>query len=236
MKPSLGRPLLLVLGTTFLVLAMTLLARQEAAAATTADDCAASGGSWAGPDDYIGTCTYPANSTYAISNCGANRSFAEAFNPDESITGSCTLAAPTPNNGNSQPAYGGCRNEVRGPLTEPVKLSLCNHKNGTVTFPVGGCELKCTITQSIPKNIARKLPRGAAATIYVRLVDQGGLPGNHGYTVCFSLADLTLKPPAIFQYREGSWQAIAIGNADNDFICAVAAADGSFFLGEFEQN
>ncbi|MEX1247141.1 MAG: hypothetical protein WEA61_01550 [Anaerolineales bacterium] len=92
--------------------------------------------------------------------------------------------------------------------------------------------MKCTIAKGLPKNIARKLPKGAAATLYVRIVDEGGLPGNHGYTVCFSLAGLGLDPPVIFQFRDGSWQPIAIGNAANDFICAVAAADGAFYLGE----
>ncbi|MEX1247140.1 MAG: hypothetical protein WEA61_01545 [Anaerolineales bacterium] len=135
MKRSIGGIVLILFAASFFVITMTLLAEEDASAGSTADFCTSNGGSWSGPDDLFGTCSYPANSASAISNCGADHSFAETFNQDETVVGSCTLVAQTQNS--SRPGFGGCGNEVRGPLIQPVKLSLCHGKNGTVTFPTG---------------------------------------------------------------------------------------------------
>ncbi len=40
-------------------------------------DCEGAGGSWVGSSDELGTCTYPSNSAYAISNCGPDHIYKE---------------------------------------------------------------------------------------------------------------------------------------------------------------
>ncbi len=121
---------------------------------------------------------------------------------------------------------------MRGPLEIRVTLALCHGKNGAATFPAGGCYIKCTITSALPGGAERKLPSTDYASIYVRTVAPGGLPGQDSYVVCFSLHNLDLNPPIIFRFVSGAWVPVAIGNSESTSICASGSGDGAFFLGQ----
>lgn len=223
---------LVFFAAAFFAISLTLLASRPSTAATIEDDCVGNFGTWSGPSSDDGTCTYAANSNYAISHCGADSIYTETFDSStETTTTACTAVAPTSTQSTSGYA-GGCRREVRGPLPHPVKISLCHGKNGTVIFPTGACELKCTISSGIPAAAARKLPVDAEATLYVRVVNSGGVPGNDSYTVCFTLTGLDLNPPVVFRFFNGKWELAAIGNSENAFICVVGAGDGAYSLSE----
>ncbi|MEX2162340.1 MAG: hypothetical protein WD751_10565 [Anaerolineales bacterium] len=225
--------ILILFAAIFFALSITLLSSRDSNAATPADDCVANFGTWAGATSDDGTCTYAANSNFAISHCGADYTYTETFDAsEETVATACTLVVMSTFASPQATGYGGCGNEVRGPLPQPIKISLCNGKNGTVTFPIGACELKCTITSRLPAAAARKLPGSAEATIYVRVVDAGGTPGDDSYTVCFSLGGLGSDPPAIYRFISGKWTLLAIGNSESQFICARGAADGAYYLGE----
>jgi hypothetical protein len=215
-----------------LALGLAMLAWWQAAAATHQDDCIGNFGSWSGIDAETGTCTYAANSNWAIANCGADHIFTESFHPDESTTSGCTLYIAPASSGSGPPDPGGCRSEVRGPLEKKVVLYLCHHKNGSAAFPIGACSMKCTISADLPDQAERRLPGNAAAVIYVRVVEPGGAPGSDSYTVCFSVNDLGLTPPSLYRYVGGDWVRIAFGNENSTLLCASAAGDGAFYLGE----
>jgi hypothetical protein len=210
------------------------LAFHNSAAATIQDDCNAGSGSWTGPDPDAGTCTFPANSAEAVSNCGADHSYTVIYSGGEPVQDFCTLVSSASAGGGSSSAAdpNGCRREVRGPLEERVTLALCGGHNGAAHFPIGACELKCSITAALPSGAARKLPANAIDTIYVRTLDPGGTKNFDTYTVCFNTKDLGLEPPTIYRFIAGVWTPIAIGNSDSTVVCAGGSSEGSYYLGE----
>jgi hypothetical protein len=222
----------------FLAAAFALLAYPQASAATIQDDCSAGSGSWSGSDPDAGTCTYPANSAEAVSNCGADHSYTVIYAGGESVQSFCTAvsAGISSGSGGSLDEPDGCRREVRGPLEERVTLALCGGHNGAAHFPIGACELKCSITAALPAGAARKLPANALDTMYVRTLDPGGTKNFDTYTVCFNTKDLGLDPPAIFRFIAGIWTPIAIGNPDSTVVCTIGSSEGSYYLGELNQN
>lgn len=216
-----------------LALSLAVLAWLQVDAATQEDVCVGNFGSWSGVDADFGTCTYAANSNWAIANCSSSiHTFTETFLSDESYTSTCTLVAAASSASGSAPAPGGCKSEVRGPLEKKALLYLCHHKNGSATFPIGACALKCLISADLPDQAERKMPGNAAAVIYVRVVAPGGVPGNDSYTVCFYVGDLDLDPPSIYRYVGGEWVLVTYGNQANTMVCASAMGDGAFYLGE----
>lgn len=215
----------ILLAGFFFASLLTLLASSEAAAATE-DDCVAAGGSWAGFTSDLGTCTYAEGVAEAVAACGAHATLARTYNQDETINEVCT-AIPQPQ---SQPGYGGCGNEVRGPLPQPRTLYLCNAKNGAVTFPIGACGLKCTITNALPVTSARKLPKNNEASLYVRTIDPGGLGNDDNYVVCFNVNKLDTDSPALYRFVSGAWVVIAMGNANSQVLCASGSGEGAYCL------
>jgi hypothetical protein len=223
--------MLVILLAVGLASSLTLLAWVQADAATHQDDCIGNFGSWSGTDAETGTCTFTANSNWAIANCGADHTFTEEFTDDETYIPACTLFVLAASS-SGQPESGGCKTEARGPLETRVVLYLCHLKNGSATFPVGACSLKCVISADLPAQAERKMPGNAAAVIYVRLVAPGGTPGTDTYTVCFNVADLGLQPPSIYRFTGGEWVLVAFGNEASTVVCTVARGDGAFYLGE----
>lgn len=207
---------------------LTLFASLDASAANNTD-CANQGGSWSGINADEGTCTYPANSTEALNFCGADQQYTITYDSDGQWTTLCTAIVSSPA---SLMGYGGCGTEVRGPLEHRVTLALCHNRNGAATFPTGSCFIKCTISPGLPAAAARKLPGSSYATIYVRSVAPGGEAGQDSYAVCFNLDDLGLDAPTIYRFISGSWEAVAIGNAESRVLCAAGSGDGSFYLGQ----
>jgi hypothetical protein len=225
----------IALGAFFFAVVFTLIASLDAAAVTTADQCAIDGGTWLDVDPNIGTCSFSAGSSTAISHCGNDHSYSVTYNQDETTDELCTYVAPpaAPATGSSGgPGYGYCGNEVRGPLEHPVTLWLCKNRNGSATFPTGACYIKCTISSGLPAPARRKIKSHIYASIYVRSIAPGGEPGTDSYVVCFNLGDLNLKTPTIYRYVSGSWVAVAIGTAESKVLCASASADGAFYLGQ----
>lgn len=218
---------LFIVTATFAALVLAILSPIDAIAAIE-DDCLAGGGSWAGPGANDGTCTYPANSAEAISNCGIDSIYTVTYNSNtEEITPACTSVAST-----GAGDVGGCRSEVRGPLEEAVALALCHGKNGSAAFAIGSCWIKCVISPGLPGPAARKLPGNAEAAIYVRVITPNGDASLFSYTVCFFVGDLDLRPPSIYRFVSGTWTLVAFGNENSQFICANAIEDGAFYLGE----
>jgi hypothetical protein len=191
-------------------------------------------GSWSGVDADFGTCTYAPNSNWAIANCGADHEFTETWTDDEEHFTDCNLILIPVTGGSSGESSdpGGCMTEVRGPLEQPVTLYLCHHKPGSATFPTGACALKCTISADLPGPADRKLPGNEVAVFYVRVVNPGGEPGTDRYTVCFYVKDLGLEPPSIYRFSGGEWVLVAYGTSNSSYVCASAAGDGAFYLGE----
>ncbi len=233
MKRALREILLVVFAASFFVIIITVLASRQASAGGNEDYCLVNGGTWTGSSTFAGTCSYPPNSSLANQVCGPDMALTVEYNSDESIVNTCS---DPPAASSAGPGYGGCGNEVRGPLPQPITLPLCGGKNGSATFPVGDCKLKCTVTNRLPQLAEKKVPNGAEATIYVRVIDPGGLPGVDSYTVCFSLENLDLDPPAIYRWVGGQWELQMIGNKDSNFICSMADGDGAFYLGKAPQG
>lgn len=217
----------------FFAVVLAFIASLTATAATVEDFCVAGSGSWSGSSPDAGTCVYPANTAEAISNCGADQSYTIIYFSDESTQSFCTAVSAGSSGGSSSASDpDGCRREVRGPLEERVTLALCGGHNGAAHFPVGACELKCSITASLPAGAARKLPANAIDTMYVRTLDPGGTKSFDTYTVCFNTKDLGLNPPTIYRFIAGIWTPVAIGQATSTAVCALGASEGSYYLGE----
>jgi hypothetical protein len=106
-------------------------------------------------------------------------------------------------------------------------LSLGAGKNGSVTFPAGTCGQKCTISSILPAGANSSLPGGAIATLYVRVVDEGGVPGTGSYTVCFNNPDGEVL--TIYRYVAGAWVALQAGSTSQ--LCVPGSGDGAFYLG-----
>jgi hypothetical protein len=217
----------ILLAGFFFASLLTFLASSEAAAATE-DDCLVDGGSWSGFTSDLGTCTYPEGTSSAVAACGAHATLARTYNQDETIVDVCTAIPQAAVE--SGPGYGGCGNEVRGPLTQARTLFLCNGKNGAVTFPIGACGLKCTITNGLPVTSNNKLPRNTEATLYVRTINPGGAGNDDSYVVCFNVNDLDTDSPALYRFVSGAWVVIAIGNANSQVLCASGAGEGAYCL------
>jgi hypothetical protein len=226
----------IALGAFFFAVIFTLLASLNTYAVTTAEQCVIDGGTWLDVDPEIGTCSFSAGSAEAISNCGADYAYSVTYNQDETTDIVCTFmaapAAPPVPDTPSGPGYGGCGNEVRGPLEHPVTLALCRNRNGAATFPTGACYIRCTISPNLPGPARRKVQGKAYATMYVRSIAPGGEPGNDSYVVCFKLGELNLKTPTIYRWVSGNWVAVAIGSAESTVVCASGSADGAFYLGQ----
>lgn len=99
--------------------------------------------------------------------------------------------------------------------------------SGSVTFPAGACPQKCTAGSTLPGPAKNSLPDGAMATIYVRVVDDGGAAGTGSYTVCFNNPDD--EALTIYRYVGGAWVAIQV--ATTNPVCVSASGDGAFYLG-----
>jgi hypothetical protein len=229
----------IVFAAFFFAALFGFLAFFNSAAATIQDDCNAGSGSWSGADPDAGTCTFPANSAEAVSNCGADHSYTVIYSGGESVQDFCTAVSSSSASGgvsSSAAEPDGCRREVRGPLEERVTLALCGGHNGAAHFPIGACELKCSITAALPSGAARKLPNNALDTIYVRTFDPGSVKNFDTYTVCFNTKDLGLNPPTIYRFIAGIWTPITIGNSDSSVVCAVGSSEGAYYLGEPSQK
>lgn len=208
------------------------------ASATIEDDCVLDGGSWDGLGADDGTCTFSANSSEAVSNCGADSIYSVTYNSNtEEITPACTaVLGSSVSSESSSAGWGGCRSEVRGPLEQEVTLWPCNGKNGSATFSIGACFIKCVVASGLPGPAARKLPSNAEATLYVRVITPDWETSAYAYTVCFYVGDLNLKPPSLYRFVNGAWTLIAFGNENSQFVCANAIEDGAFYLGEPKKN
>ncbi len=179
------------------------------------DICEANDGTWSGPNNMNGTCTYVSGDIIAVTNCGAGYSYLVYFVADAE-TGSDCIADPSPDLGGTT-----ANSDV------PTTLNLGGEKNGSATFPAGTCPQQCTISPSLPNNAANDLPADALATMYMRVVDEGGVPGSGTYTVCFNNPNHELV--TIYRFVSGAWVAVAV--SEGSPICTTASGDGSFYLG-----
>jgi hypothetical protein len=115
-----------------------------------------------------------------------------------------------------------------GNSDEQATLHLGGDHNGSATFPPGSCPQQCTINSTLPNNAKNDLPGDELATMYVRVVNEDGAPGDGSYVVCFSNphgASLT-----IYRYIAGAWVALRVAAVDP--ICITASGDGAFYLGD----
>lgn len=111
----------------------------------------------------------------------------------------------------------------------PTILHLSGEKNGSVILPQGACPLQCTLNAQLPRGADNDLPASAVAALYVRMVDESGIPGDHAYWVCFD--SKKLDDPAIFKYVEGRWLRLTGSRPSNPF-CVYVSGEGAFYLGE----
>jgi hypothetical protein len=95
-------------------------------------------------------------------------------------------------------------------------------------FSAGVCLQKCTVNSGVPAGAKKALPgKGVIATLYVRVVNEGGEPGNGAYRACFANPDL--NDVVIYQFISGVWTPVMYGTAST--FCAPAMGDGAFYLG-----
>jgi hypothetical protein len=179
------------------------------------------GGSWT-PSGVVplygnGDCLFPENSPLALAYCGSDRSALATYTGNKITPDSVEC-------GSAYRPYG--RN---GDTSEGGKhmLNLQGGRGVTVTFVEGACPQQCTISHNLPVGPSNALPGDAAATLYVRVVDDGGTPGFGSYTACFDTSGLT--NPKLYQYLGSGWVLVASG--DNNPLCFSSFGDGVFYLG-----
>jgi hypothetical protein len=178
--------------------------------------CEYDGGTWSGSDVMSGTCTFAPGTDKFTAHCtSTDSSYYENY--DSGVLGGS-----------------GCVSGYNPPVStdnnsdETVTLNLPGGKNGSVTFPPGACPQKCSISHNLPAGANSSVPDDALATLYVRVVDEGGTPGEGSYTVCFS--NPKAEALVIYRYLGGVW--VAMRSAASDPICTVASGDGAFYLGD----
>lgn len=218
------------LSLVFLVIAVSLLVTTPALAGGpyTSTYCASIGGTWSGLGSVDGQCKWAANTATAIAACGADQDYTVLVSAGHSFSSSCTTPAssspdPVSDEDQSHPEDQATDGGSEGPVT----LTLGGDKNGSVTFPPETCPQKCTISSKLPSEAKQHLPSNALATMYVRVIDAGGNPGNGSYQVCFNNA----KNEAVVIYRfvSGAWVGMAASSGSQ--ICTTANGEGSFYLG-----
>jgi hypothetical protein len=182
--------------------------------------CASIGGTWSGSDAVNGACTFAANGSTAVSACGVDSTYVVTVDTGNPISSSCI---PVLNQENSDSTE-----NHEGDGTEPTTLNLGGDNNGSATFPPGTCPQKCTITPSLPVGAGNSLPGNAVATMYVRVVDEGGASGTGSYTACFNNAGG--QPLVIYKYVGGAWVAQTVAST-SERICVSSSGDGAFYLG-----
>lgn len=187
-------------------------------------DCLAASGVWSGADSNNGDCTYAAGSSAALFACGAGYEYTETYVAGLFASGQCTFTSTDSDDDTPSASDGG---EVNGVGTGPITLVLGGGDNGSATFPPSSCPQKCTISPGLPAAAHAGLPSDAFATMYVRVVDEGGVPGTGTYTVCFKNPDN--DPVTVYRFVGGVWVAVA-ANSGNP-ICTTASGDGAFYLG-----
>ena len=214
-----------------------------ALAATTEEYCIGEGAVWEGSSGDIGTCFFPPSHEYFTEeSCdpAIHDSYYERYNPHIYDWGcKAKPASSSGGNGNSGNDKNGVADrgkkidnsdpgntEVNEGNEETTTLTIPGGA-GWVTFPAGSCPQKCTVSPSLPGPANSSLPSDALATVYVRVVDEGGAPGNGSYTVCFNNLDNEIL--TIYRYVSGAWSAIQVANGNP--ICINASGDGAFYLG-----
>ncbi|MEX2160649.1 MAG: hypothetical protein WD751_01940 [Anaerolineales bacterium] len=187
-------------------------------------DCASAGGTWSGLID-TGTCTYDASHALSIASCLPGESLEQEYVFGGLFTSTCIAASSSSSSSGETQTYTPI--VLDEDITEPTTLVLGAGKNGSATFPPGTCQQKCSISAVLPAGAAGALPGDALATIYVRVVNDGGEPGEGSYTLCFSNPEgATLT---IYRYLGGAWVAVAVGSSNP--LCASGSGDGAFYLG-----
>lgn len=175
------------------------------------------GGTWAGPDDFNGTCTFSPESATAIEACGTGGSTLVYFYGPEGVTGiECFLRTGAHQHQSTQGS-----DELETLCTIAGGFSRC------AIFPPGTCEKNCSIDPHLPAAAGSALPTDAITTLYVRVVDESGEPGTGPYTVCFENPDEELL--TIYRFLGGNWSGLSTGQSNP--ICAVISGDGAFYLG-----
>lgn len=143
------------------------------------------------------------------------------------------VSNPCPENNGSSPSV---RRTwyYRPPSTNDTEVKKGNtslwFKNGSAgaNFSEGVCLQQCTVNNQLPNGAKNALPnKGVLATLYVRVVDEGGAPGNGSYSACFANPDG--EDVVIYQFVSGSWLPVMYGSATT--FCAPGNGDGAFYLG-----
>jgi hypothetical protein len=187
--------------------------------------CTGSGGAWSGVDSDNGDCTYPQGNATALGICGAGYEYTETFIAGASSGTSCTYVGTSSSEDDSPSGNG---DEVKGGGDEPVTLFLGSGNNGSATFAPDACPQKCTIGPNLPAGAKDSLPDNAVATMYVRVVNEGGETGGGSYTVCFKNPEG--QPLVIYKFVGGAWVALTFPSNSNQ-VCVTSSGDGAFYLG-----
>lgn len=209
-----------------LLLAAGLLVSPAQAGGSPQENCEGHDGTWDGANSFTGTCYYYPGDEDFDDECDAEihdyRFFTYEGEADD-IANGCHLIeeSTTDEETTSEPSIANEGND------DTTTLSLGGGHNGSATFPAGSCPQKCTISSALPGPAKNSLPGDAIATIYVRVVDEGGTPGSGSYTVCFDNPDGASL--TIYRYIGGVWTAVQAGSTSP--ICVTASGDGAFYLG-----
>jgi hypothetical protein len=191
--------------------------------------CENDGGTWSGGVDLSnGSCTYPVGSSVANSSCGVGFEYIEHIIGGGVYTIACIYGGSTDGSEGDESDDESSETDAEGLSDEPITLSLGGDNNGNATFSPDACPQKCSISSSLPAAAKASVPGNAMATMYVRVVDEGGTSGAGTYTVCFKNPDGT--PLVIYKFVAGAWVAQTFAST-GDRICVSSSGDGAFYLG-----
>jgi hypothetical protein len=220
------------------------LSTTTAYAATRKETCELASGTWVSepgtglPDEH-GVCTYGAATATALAFCAANPGYEYVTTWDNTggyVSDVCVDPGPVLS-GSSSGSY--IEPEVikwakrpestKNPQNNGSTSTNLNLADGSVnvTFDSDSCSQQCTISRQLPRSARNSLPSDVAATLYVRVVDSGGNPGNGSYNACF--ANNSGNSLTIYKFISGAWVAQATSSSNP--ICVNSSGDGAFYLG-----
>ena len=219
--------------------------------------CTNSDGIWAGVSgsNTVGTCTFPANSSFAVSSCGADKDYVQTYTTPGSPDSAVCVALPSSGWGDNEASVTlsrqlrceqtegdwywdenlvGCQRTLVDPPERQNsaidgQAFTSNFNGGTVTWDP--CKNKCHVSNQIFKKAANNMPSDPRLTLlastYVKLSQNADDPGSQN--ICFSVPG----GGGVFfikQWVSNAWKNVttSFGLQEGDSACWTFSGDGTF--------